>query len=356
MKTQGVPLVLGFVGEATVHRETAFALIEDLIATYLRDNKRAKVIFVVAIDKWTTTIDDLCDFALVNKHDLELVGHDVEYQNDTPVEAYSHNATITAIDDDANVAVEVVHKLSDHLNSRVIFITDLTSESVDHGYYAALELASEKSIPCRSLLDGLDLIVLVDPNKKEGNTMATKDFSVEDIDEDIDEDVDDLYDEDDEDEDVLGEFDEEEFDEGPEQQVDEGEFDEEELDEEITEDYLISLAASDKKAFYEIAAEFGVFPGPGMKVPVMINKIFGSKGSAGEEVEKPKNTRPVTKSATLKEVPAKKAPVKNTATVQTPPAPQQEDEVSVAVQSITEVVAVIVGKLTELVKELKSFL
>jgi hypothetical protein len=372
MAKPNFPYVLGFVGEKEVHQDNASALLEDLITAYRRNNKGSNVRFVIPIDPFTRTIDNLIDFCLTSGFDLELLGYADSFDN-VRVQPYVGQAVeVLQIREGISLASAVVSRITSYLECRLILIAD--SEDSDLAYIA-LEAATKKNVVVRSLLNGLDrvfltsddeeLIDMVVKNRDEEEEIEEEEDEEgeEDFDDDADEFDDDALDEpkeedldeddeeiedaevidEDDDDDVLDEDDEEpdeddEEEDEPEEDSDVDEDDDVEDDDDdeeeeempkvtaspvkLTSASLTRLANKDRDAFYDLAAEHNVFPGRGMKVSMMVARILEGNNPAPAKKAPAKKVTAVKKAAPAKRTErpapvAKKVPAKKAAAVST---------------------------------------
>lgn len=338
-------LSLAFVGKSHVHAENSRALLKDLIAAHRRLNAAGRIQFFLPLDSWSPTFDDLADFCLSIKADLNLVGTAEQLEQSRYFEV-------------AKRAYQVRHPTRTLLrqllpecgNPRLILVGDTDDDFV----YSAVELAIEHGVHVRDLLRGLDNVEISDTTEieKEDEGM-TKDLQV--VEEDEYEEDDDLYDSEDEveDEDVEDENVEEDEDEEDEDEVlaeddeeiededadddddevlvdedeDEDEEDEDDEDEDeeedeedddveavsdedeeddvpvirpvenrvekkkeknkvakrYSEDELLEMAEENREKFLAIMAKYDILPGRGIRNPTMVRRYLEATGQAPSE-------------------------------------------------------------------------
>lgn len=356
-----LPLTLGFVGDQLVHRDNAFALIDDLIQAHRRTNRNAKVRFVIPVDLFTDTLDELADYCLNSKYLLDLVGHQAAFESKSVKRYLEHADFITKLPDDVATPVAVVSRISQWVYARLILIADPAEDDYS---YLALTAATGKNIPVRTLLHGMSAVSLEtdeeeqpeqmpknvepdedeefeDEDEEEGDYEEEEGDEVEPDDEDLEAEEDDEEEGDDTEEEEDGDDDdseeepedeeaedEEELEDGEESEdePDEDEDVEEEEEEEVptprarkaaaaapaaapkrhTRLSLDRLAARNRDEFYELVASYGIERGKGIKVINMINSILEAQ-AAGEKPRAVRAAKPAPKPA----APVKKAaPVK----------------------------------------------
>lgn len=332
-----LPLTLGFVGDQVVHRDNAFALIDDLIQAHRRTNRNAKVRFVIGVDVFTDTLDELADYCLNSKYTLDLVGHEKGLQGRRVKKYLEFAESVTNVPEEVATPVAVVKRISQWTYARLILIAD---PSEDDYTYLALEVATGNNIPVRSLLHGMHAVFLQteeeeQPEQMPKNVEPDDDEEFEDEDEEegdyedeiddeegdeVEPDDDELEDEDEDEEEGTAE-DEEEGDDEPEDEdepdddeeedledegdePDEDDVEEEEEEEEVptpprarkaaaapaaaapvryTRQKLERLAAApDRQPFYDVVASFGITRGKGIKAINMINSILEAQ-TAGKK-------------------------------------------------------------------------
>jgi hypothetical protein len=373
--------VLGFLGGAEVHRENSFALLEDFIGVYRKNNKGAEVTIMITVDEpFTDTMADLADYCLTHDYKLGLVGHSEAFEQPTVRALMRHaSGNIYRLRDDQPSYSGLVNVIGVWgPDARLILLADPNED--DYAYHAILA-ANGKNIPVRSLLTGLDLVTFKDEEEETSEMARQEDDYEEDYEDEDEEDVEDLDDEDLEEEDdenpaddddeseendvvedVIDESDEE--DEEPEEPEDDDEEDSEEEEEEedseeeddtedadleededdvdsedeeeededdeespddeeeeeepvvkastkkagsprLTEISLTKMANRDRDEFYELAAEHGVYPGRGIKIPTMISRILDPSGTGPAPKKRAAPpAKKATKSTTKKRRPA----------------------------------------------------
>lgn len=381
MATSSQSLTLGFVGTDALHRDNVRALLSDLIDAYHRDYRNAPIRFLIAVEPaFTDTLVELADYCLTSGHTLGLVGHDEFFEQES-VKPFMTDAlgNLMRLTENSSIHKGMAASLALYPFSRLII---LGNPDEDDYVYASVVAARRKNILVQSLLDGLDKVVLETENNTEEppdmprpsdeeedleeEEFEEEEFDDEDLDDDEDvfvekeeeeeeeeEDSEEIEDEDDleesEDEDDVAEEDDDDLDEEEENDEEEEEDladddaseDEESEDEEeeempptrktaapktaapkpgqYTEDKLNRLALRDKTEFYKVAETFGVLPGRGIKVAMVIDRIL--QVQSGEPIRTKKPAAPATKRAPTKKRPAKKeavATAKKTATVRRP--------------------------------------
>ena len=359
MADTGGSLVLGFIGSEPVHKDNSRALLGDLVAAYKRDNKSAKVRFILPTEPYSETMSELADYCLISGHQLSLVGHADTFDSDD----WAHykeaaEGNLYPLNETTSVAKGIVSALSVWDEARLILVAD---PNIDDDAYVALVTAHGMGIKVRSLLHGLDVVMIETPEEETPEMRIVDEDEYEDEEESEDEVVDEVEEDDyeDDEEDVVDEEEvTEDVEEATEEEDDDGYYDieaeedddvvdeepepEEEGDEDDVEDFdaggddaeddsveeekeekvaapsvkmtevgLTKLAEKDREAFYELAAEYDVFPGRGQKVSVMVRKVLEGAG-----VATPSKKAPAARKAT----PAKKALDKKVATAKKPPA------------------------------------
>jgi hypothetical protein len=263
--------------------KNATALISDLILSWKRDNKRGNVRFVVSVNPFTQTMANLADYALNNSYGLDLVGK-VDESNKEALSTFlpvadnmiGQEPIQYAVVDALGLPKEVADQhekygtySSDH---RLILLSDPNEDEVA---FEALSEADFQRIPVRSLLHGLDEVTIQTKEKEYITTMQFDDEPFEEDFGDIDE-FDEI--------DGLGEDDEEFA--MPEEELEELELAAEiptpvvssDDDGEFTVEKLRALAERDRKAFYDLASTYDLYPGRGVKTDFMINKILEAEG------------------------------------------------------------------------------
>ena len=339
MAETGRKLVLGFIGGDQIHRDNAVALLDDLIATYHRNNKGAEVVLYLATDPFTHTMADLADYALTSGHKLGLVGTDVDLAAGSvkPFLAAAEGRLnrVTKGQSVPGVLVEVLNVYA--REARLILIAD---PDEDDDVYNAVEAALEKQIKVRTLLGGLDEITIIDESSEEETLSVTAPAELGEPEEEEEyqdlEDLNDISDpylsEDDGVQDSDGDIVDAELvgsggDDapdnsdraGPEEAPAEQSAEEKPVaettetkpttkkatkatktvkktvgtkatDTQLNGESLLALAESDRPAFYEIAAEYGISPGRGIKVLHMVNRILEITG--GTVLPQPKRASP----------------------------------------------------------------
>jgi hypothetical protein len=368
----GRKLVFGFIGADNIHRDNAVALLDDLIAQYHRNNKGAEVVLYLACDPFTHTMADLADYALTSGYKLGLVGTETDLVvgalKPFLADAEGQVIRVTGKHTVPEMLVETISVYAKE--ARLILIAD---PNEDDDTYNAVIAATAKEIKVRTLLGGLDEVTLEPDDEEEETAPVPAEPEVEPESEEYDDpqDLDDLAESDlSEDADVV-DPDEEEGDivdaelvesgdgalpedsdnqNDPENNSDHAEAEEpaaEPVEEEpvaeatetkpapakkatkatktvkkvvsksqttpLNADALLALAESDRPAFYELAAEYNIKPGKGIKVLNMVNRILAATG--GTPALAPAKKAPATKKAAPAKAVAKKAPapVKKTA-------------------------------------------
>jgi hypothetical protein len=327
-------LTLGFVGEEAVHSANSRALLEDFIAAHKRMNPTAKIRFLFPADGFSDTLEDLADFCLTSGYDLGMVGA----SQDSKVVEYMESASkVFGANDGSRY---IAQRLLPHLpNPRLIILGDPAED--DH-IYSIVELAVEGKVPVRSLLKGLDSVLIDEEESETEESVAADDWDdddaeeaglhvVEDEDEELEDDEDEDVEVDDESEDEDEEIEDEEIEEddesedeeedvtdeeeedgdeedGDEEEDDESEdeeseedveweddeeedeedeeSDDEEDEEEVTvptgkrlsESQLLALAERDRDAFYALAKKHKIYPGRGVRVTTMVKGILEANG------------------------------------------------------------------------------
>lgn len=156
---------MGFIGEQVVHRDNARALLEDLVIAHRRNNKKAQITCILDVEHYTDTMAELADWAITSGFKLGLAGHSAAFEVEA-VRGLMPDApgNIYMIKDDTLTGVGLVQVLAVwQFDSRLIIIAD---PNIDDNVYAAVEAAHGKNIPVKSLLEGLDM-VLLEPNEQE---------------------------------------------------------------------------------------------------------------------------------------------------------------------------------------------
>lgn len=297
-------LAIGFFGATEVHSKNARALIEDLVAAWKRDNKNGKVSFVLPLDTFTNTIEDFADYAVTSGYRLGLVGHQADFDNPkvTPfIHALPDSAGTTHIvKDGGSVANGIIGALAVSSDTRLILISD---PNEDDEAYAAFEVAAGMGITVRSLLQGLDEIVMESDDEQENITVAVApdefdDEALEDLDED------DVVEGDEFDEiDKAIDADVDEEDVAPAQMtiVEDKDEDDEPVataapvsdDAPWTEERLQAFSDTDRVGFLALAATYDILPGRGIKTTYMIDRILEANGITVEKKAPVKRARKV---------------------------------------------------------------
>ena len=284
--------MLGFVGNETVHRDNAIALIEDMITAHRRNHRKAEIVFVMAIDSesMTGTQADLIDHCLTSGYQLGLVTTP-ELFDRPEINGLSKDAqgNMFVIGDgtplgEALAVVLANWEADGDSDIRMILVADANDS--DDAYFA-VEAAAAKGITIRSLLHGLDMVRLESDEEEPPTFDDPEDVDVPDEDDASVED-------DDDDDDVVNttKFPHvalEEFDGYP---GAEDSADDEQEDAPvavdpapesgaITADYLTDLMDRDLPAFYELAAANGVHSGRGIKRPTMLKRLKEALGIDG---------------------------------------------------------------------------
>ena len=306
MVDSGNRFALGFIGTGGIHKLNAKALLDDLVAGFKREHRKGKVLFVFAIDRFSDTMGELLDYAVVSGFSIGLVGHEPSFQRAgvAPFLKDAEEFTVR-LSVETPIVTGLVQAIAVWSDPRLILIADPAEDDIA---YEALVGATEAGISTRSLLNGLDEVQL-EPEEEE-TPMAR------------DEDFDDEYD--DEDETDEPEDDEEDLDEGDETEVDdesaEEDPDEDEEEEPVTpiratkttpakkapaakkasatkaparrsatpdkapaewtEARLIRFAERDRDGFYQLLAKKNIFPGRGKKTPILVNAYLEAIGKA----------------------------------------------------------------------------
>jgi hypothetical protein len=353
-------LVLGFVGDQEVPggRANADALLTELIAANRKRNKGELVRFVISVEPFTESLQEIADYCIESKYELCLVGHEKAIASKR-IEFYTSRAKdVVPLGPTVYTPVGVVNLLSLQPNARLILLSQVIDDSYDELTSLAFQAAIERNIPVRDMLKGLDSVRYTD--EEEPDQMARRH---EDDDDDFDPDAD--YDDDgegdDDGDDGIGESDDDDDDQGSDDSEeggddtdwddsdeetgddddtsdgdDDGEDDDDEPEEpparsssrsstrkppvrtpakkavakptpparkpsrpaaapaatksdakrkpvpgstgtKWTEQRLAAIAARDMGRFWEVAGEFGVVRGKGMKVPVVIKRVLAAQ-------------------------------------------------------------------------------
>lgn len=210
MTEPGLALVLGFIGLDPVHRDNSRALLNDLITAFKKTVKRPQVLFLLDAEGWSTTMAELCDFAMTSGYGIGLVGPS-EYIDDKGQDRLNAaDGNIIRLKDDTSIASGMVNTLAVWPNAHLIIIGD---PEEDDDVYTAVELALAKGIKVRTLLHGMDKVTLEEipeeTTEEETEPVARRRDEEEDAyDEDDVEDADVDYD----DEDLAGDDDDDDDD------------------------------------------------------------------------------------------------------------------------------------------------
>lgn len=349
------PLVLGFYGEQDVHSANSRALLEDLISVHRKTyGKQSEIIFLIPTEPATSTLTDLAEWCFSSGWVLELIGRHETFADEEVQQLLEVTATKREVPSSMSIARGLVKVLAQRPNPHLFLLSDANTDDDAH---EALAAAHEFSVPVRSLLKGLEKVVYIEDEEMEleeevtdeeewvddeEETEAEDEELVESDDEyeDSGEDEDEEPEEEAEEEEEAGDDDEESWvdaeddedgeliDEEEEDEPEEGEYEEE--SEEVaepperkksmgstgtpmTEKSLLRLAERDREEFLELAAEYEVYPGRGMKNLTMVRRILDANGSNGVAPKK----------ATVKRVAAKKKAVsKKPAVKKVAPKPQ----------------------------------
>ena len=242
--TPGSSLVLGFFGKESVHRRNAEALLEDFIRAYHRNNKGAKVRFILAIpdEGFTDTLEELADYAITSDYQIGLVGHPSAFE-DPRVQQYVEQArgSLCELSKQNSLAQGMVNFLGAYKSFSDVKLILLANPAEDDLAYIAVEVAMGKDISVRSLLNGLDMVTVTPPENEEQEQIHMAPRPIEE-EEELEEEIEDEEDEEIEDEEEpedeefeSAEVDEDE-DEDAEVEEEDEEADEEEDEEEVEEE------------------------------------------------------------------------------------------------------------------------
>lgn len=221
MADSGSSLVLGFFGRESVHRRNAEALLEDFVKAYHRNNKGAKVRFILAIpdEGFTDTLEELADYAVNSDYQIGLVGHPSAFE-DPRVQHYVEQArgSICELSKQNSLAQGTVNFIAAYKVMADVKLILLSNPEEDDLAYIAVEVAMGKDISVRSLLNGLDMVTVTPPENEQEHTQMPRpveeeEYDEEEIDEDEEEDFEPSEDEDEEEDEEPEDEDDEEADE-----------------------------------------------------------------------------------------------------------------------------------------------
>lgn len=183
MADAGMSLVLGFIGNEPVHRDNSRALLEDLINAYKRDNKSAKIRFVFPATPFGETMSDLADYCLTSGHQISFVGKASSFDSKeiAPFKAEA-SGNLYPLNDGISMAKGVVSALSVWAPSAYLIL--VADPDQDDSTYVALVTAAGMGITVRSLLNGLDQVLLENPEEEQ---VKMKLVDNDDVFEDVDE-------------------------------------------------------------------------------------------------------------------------------------------------------------------------
>ena len=314
--------VLGFFGESETPTANAHALLRDLVDANLRNLKGWPVRFVVPVEPLTETLEGIADFCLSSQWLLDLVGHSDSF--DERVDRYRESADLIVVPDDKSLDAALIDEISHYTEPRLILLANANNggEYLSDAEYLVLSAAKGKNIAVKvfSLPNGLEYVQF-ENNQEEPDQMSRQREEEEPEDEEYEDDeVEDEDLEDDEEEEEEEEEDEPapprrrrvepepEDDDEPEDEGDEDEEEEEEEEEpepprrtvrmkkapvkkapakartasatesvrpkRLTETSLTRFFENDRAGFYELAAEYGLQGGKGVKSTTLIKKII----------------------------------------------------------------------------------
>lgn len=353
-------LVLGFLGGGAVRRENAIALIEEFITAHHRNNKGAEVAFYIGIEPFTESLNDLADYCTTSGYKLGLVGHEAALRG-SEVAPYLRDAEGRkfAVPDKRSIGDFLVKVIAVGDVSPRLFI--LADPDEDDATYLAVETAISMSIPVRTLLGGLEMVIMETDEEEETLVMSPvrddeeeiydeSDVEEDELEDDLDEpdpdeiedaeliededlDEGELEEEPDEEEDAV-----EDIDDSDEPEDEEPEGDEENEEEEMparraskkaaasngkwTQSKLEALADRDRDEFYALAAQYSITPGRGIKISNMVTRILEALGEPVAKrtpTKKVAKKRVVKKKAIARKAPAKKAAAKKRPATRTVP-------------------------------------
>jgi len=338
--------VLGFIGSTEMDPRAATALLDDLVRSQqLGKNRLVRVFF--AGETWTDTLKSLANFVIAQNYRFGLIGPK-SFTDDHQgfLATASDTGNLYRVPDNDQVGVRLVELLDTWKQSgnhtRLILVADEKQIEKEDSVYDAVITAAVLDIPIRSLPGGLEEVKLDADSSgdDEEETVVKDDFydveddeevwdddedtplvvkTVDELDDDLDDDELDtgatdvaLVDDDDDDDDLppIEEDDEDDtitmvFD-------DDDDEDEDELDDEPevpvkrpvermrsnimetkpTRGRLEKLAERDYPSFKELAAQYNVFPGRGIKIPTMINRVLEAASSNGAPVKAAQKAAP----------------------------------------------------------------
>lgn len=304
MPDNAMSMAIGFLGEQDVHRDNAVALLDDLIDGHRRNNKNARIRFIVPVEPFTESMEDLADYCLNSGYVLDLVGHHDAFENVRVQQYMGHAEYVTEVADKTSVANTIVNRLAPQLHNRLILLAEVTDKGdIENDLiYDAVVLAKSKNILVRSLVGGMEKVLLPSEEEESENMPRASRREIED-EEGLEDDEDgaDAEADDDEDEDeepaprrrrrAAAAAPVEDDDEDDDDDDGDGEDDE---DEEpapasrkraapraaaretvhYTEARLNRIATTNKDEFYGIAEGFNVFSGKGRKISTMIREVL----------------------------------------------------------------------------------
>jgi hypothetical protein len=189
MADAGMSFALGFIGNEPVHRDNARALLADLIAAYKRDNKTAKIRFILPTEPFTETMSDLADYCATSGYQIGFVGPDFSGPEIAPYRADAEG-NLYSLSAGSSLAKGMISALSVWDDTRLILVAD---PATDDAAYTALVTAVGMGIKVRSLLHGLDEVLMENPDEEEQPDMhvvedeENEEFDEESEDEELEE-------------------------------------------------------------------------------------------------------------------------------------------------------------------------
>jgi hypothetical protein len=362
--SKDLDLTLAFVGGDKVHVANSRALLKDFVTAHKRVNAKGTIRFILPVDNFSETMNDLADMCLTEGWDLDLVGREEDLEKEE-VKAYRQQASrVFKVKSPTRQLVQRI--LPTYGNPRVVLIAD-PAESDDA--FNVVLWAEEVNVQVRSLLKGMDVVELDDEEEApvvEDEEMEEAGMHVVDDDEEYeDEEEEDEEPEEEDEEEEEEEEDEEEEEEEPEdeeaaeddeeiedeeEQEEEDEEEEDEVEDEVEEDEeaeededeeevedtveeekkvppkkmgekeLLAWADKDYEAFKEYARKFRIKPGRGIRKTNLVKMILEKTGQAPSAKLTSTRAKKTTKKAPARKTAAKRAPTTKRAAAAKAPA------------------------------------
>lgn len=177
MGDAGMSLVLGFIGQEPVHRDNVRSLLADLITAYKRDNRTAKIRFLLPTEPFGETMSDLADYCSTSGHQVGFVGPSGSFSGEN-IASYRAEAegNLYPLGAGTSLAKGMISALSVWDDARLILIADPAN---DDDAYTALVTAAGMGIKVRSLLHGLDEVLMEPPEEEQPDMHVVEDEEFE---------------------------------------------------------------------------------------------------------------------------------------------------------------------------------